>query len=179
MYKTLLPKVINGLWFQVVWFICVLFKQDGVLVTGLLLLVALIFMRLNTRILLAAALVTAGGCMIDTLLTQLGLFKFDESTCRSCIPLWLILLWGAFSLTLFSSLSYLQHRPAIAALAGAIAAPMSYFAAFKLGAVSFHYDATVTMGIISAIWIVFLPCCGQLIWRLTTKKEFQSVKNST
>lgn len=167
MSKSLLSKLINGLWFQAMWFTCVVWKQDGILLGGALLLLALLFMGLTAREFVAAMLITIGGCVIDSVLTGLGVFSFSNLSCRNCIPVWLVLLWAAFSLTLLSSLSYLQNRPGIAALAGAVAAPISYVAASKLSAVTFNQGALVTAMVLGLIWMMFLPACCQLIARMS------------
>ncbi len=170
MSKSLLPKLINGLWFQAVWFTCVVWKQDGILIGGTLLLLGLLFMRLSAREFVAATLITMGGCLIDSILTGIGMFTFDNLSCRSCIPVWLVLLWAAFSLTLLSSLSYLQNRPGIAALAGAVAAPISYVAASELGAVALNEGALGSSVVLGLIWMMFLPACCQLIARVSGKR---------
>ncbi|MCG8433892.1 MAG: DUF2878 domain-containing protein, partial [Gammaproteobacteria bacterium] len=72
-------------------------------------------------------------------------------------PLWILMLWAGFSLTLNHSLAWLQKHYFLAALFAAIASPLSYLAGEKLGAVTFTADIAVTATAVSVAWAAALP----------------------
>ena len=71
-------------------------------------------------------------------------------------PAWIIILWVGFSLTVNHSLKWLIAHPLLPALTGAIAAPITYFAGIKIGAVVYTEPViTVSIGLAIA-WGVAL-----------------------
>ena len=77
------------------------------------------------------------GTVVDALLTLGGLFIFNETETlvNYSNSMWLSLLWAAFAGTVYHSLTAFNGRMAVAALAGAIFAPLGYIAGAKFGAV--------------------------------------------
>ena len=98
------------------------------------------------------------GIGVDSFLKWQGVFLFDPEPQVFVIPLWLVGLWLGFAGTLRHGLNYFVKRPALAALAGAIFAPLTYFAAARLGAVSFPLPGATTVWIIGAVWAVMMVC---------------------
>ena len=84
------------------------------------------------------------GVSIDSLLTVLGVFQFGPTL--FFIPLWLVLLWAAFTTTLFLSLEIVGRSKWIAAICGALAFPFNYAVGERLGAVSFGSSDTSCAG---------------------------------
>jgi hypothetical protein len=68
----------------------------------------------------------------------------------------MVALWAAFATTLNVSLRPLHRRPGMAAMLGAVAAPLAYYAGGKLGAVEF-VDLGKAMLAIGAGWLVLTP----------------------
>ncbi len=82
------------------------------------------------------------GVIVDTLWVQLGYMDFTEKRPFSGLaPAWILFLWVGFALTVNHSLKWLQIHTLLPALVGAIAAPLTYFAGIKIGAV--EYTASV------------------------------------
>ena len=63
------------------------------------------------------------------------------------------------------SLKWLQRHWAVAALAGGLSGPLSFFAGERMGAVVFH-DTWIAVAAISAGWAVLLPAVVALARRV-------------
>ena len=145
-------QLVNMLGFQLCWFACVM----GGNLTGLVVVSAFMFWHCRIaerREWLLIAVVTVSGAALDTLWYQLGLMSFSADHQLAFIPPWLLLLWLAFSATLRHSLSFLFSRPLLMAVASAMAAPLSYFAGTRLGALSVSYEGLL---VISVSWALLM-----------------------
>lgn len=81
-------------------------------------------------------------------------------------PFWLVLLWALLGITLNHSLHWIYERPLIAAVSGAIAAPLSYLAGVKLSDAEWAGSLPQIVFIIAIIWIFLLPLHRVLFLRL-------------
>lgn len=82
-------------------------------------------------------------------------------------PVWIVALWMSFSLTLNHSLAYLKSHLGIAALLGAIGAPLAYWAAARTwGALSFVAPERTALAWLALIWALLTPAlCAFARWR--------------
>ena len=103
--------------------------------------------------------VAAIGIGADAMLHITGVYQFAGN---ALVPLWLCGLWLAFATTLTRSLAFLGKRPWLAAVAGAVALPLNYWAGQRLGAVTFGYSLPVTLVVISLTWGILLPALYRL-----------------
>jgi hypothetical protein len=150
----------NAIWFQSIWFATVLGQSAFLpLAVGLLLVHLLLTVDRRTEMLQMAA-VGGLGIVVDAVLSATGVYQFPDGV---LVPLWLMCLWFGFAAVLARSLAYLGTRPLFAALAGAIAFPLNYWAGQRLGAVEFAHSLTLTLPIIAACWVIALP----LMFRMT------------
>ncbi len=155
-------NLLNLLGFQLCWFACVV--GGDVWAAGAVGLFLLWHLRITDRQewWLIAGLGFA-GVALDTLWYQLGLMRFPD-TVTVLIPLWLMLLWLAFAATLRHSLGYLFQRPMLLGVVSLIAAPFSYFAGSKLGAIEL---SSLTLVVIGISWGVLMVISSLLYRRLT------------
>ena len=156
MPKFLLSKPFNVVAFNLTWLGCVVGRESywwafAPVVAGYLtLLVQYRIFRIRQFLMLFGL-----GVSIDSLLTVLGVFQFGPTL--FFIPLWLVLLWAAFTTTLFLSLEIVGRSKWIAAICGALAFPFNYAVGERLGAVSFGSSDTFALAALSAIWAIALP----------------------
>ena len=79
------------------------------------------------------AVAVASGVVIDGTLRALAAGcatpRRDPAFPPHGAPLWILCLWAAFALTLTRSLAWLMRRPWLAALLGALGAPLAYASA--------------------------------------------------
>ena len=130
-------NVINGVLFQGTWFACVLGGAQGLFWPGAAMVAAMIFSLANAPslrhdLLLALVLVPVGG-LLDTGWIMLGVLDYHSA---ALAPTWIILMWLAVALTINHSLAFFRDRPWLGAAAVLGAAPLSYLAGERFGAVT-------------------------------------------
>ncbi len=163
-------KAFNFLGFQMGWFACVLgaahgFAWAGPVVVGLLLVLHLRLQedaREELEIMAAAALL---GFFFDTSLAASGQVSYIGSLAGFVSPPWLISMWINFGLTLRTSLAWLEGRPGIAALAGAVSGPFSYVAGARLGAIELAQPYWVPLALLALGWGIALPLLVRFAFR--------------
>jgi hypothetical protein len=157
-------NVTNLLSFGIGWFACVVGAANGTPSYG----VAVAAMLLALNILVAEdalhearVIVTVGaiGFAIDTMLASTGILVFDPRTSNPSwlCPIWLVAIWMMFGSTLTASLAWLAARTAIASIVGAIAGPLSYIAAAKMGAIAIPASVAPRVATIALTWAVVFP----------------------
>jgi hypothetical protein len=155
--------LVNFLYFQVLWFGCILLGN-------VFLPVALVIFLIHTKesavgqndlfIMLCCGVI---GLIVDSILLNLNVFTFSHGqVTTNIIPPWLVAIWIAFGMTLNHSLNYFQNRPALAFVAGAFGGPLSYLAGAKLGAIAIPLGYLQTFIIFACIWapLFFLLAVG-------------------
>jgi Protein of unknown function (DUF2878) len=132
--------IVNFVAFQIGWFACVLGAAWGRPWTGTAIAAAVVALHLwrvarpaQELKLIAAAL--AIGLAWDSLLVNVRLVTFEFGfPLEYAAPQWILALWALFATTLNVSLRWLHGRWVVAALLGAAAGPLSYWAGMRLGA---------------------------------------------
>lgn len=132
----------------------------------------------NTRRTDAALLLAAVACgaVLDGAFAASGVLKYaasDPSLPRGGAPVWILMLWCAFALTLTRSLRWLVATPARAAVAGVVGGPLAYAAAARLGAVEFRSPAAVGTVLLAVGWGVALVGLTALSRRLARRDDSQ------
>ncbi len=105
-----------------------------------------------------ALLGVAAGIVVDGTLAAAGAVAYASASPALIAPLWILAMWVAFALTLNHSLAFLQARPAVAAVFGAIAAPLAYLGAERgFGAVAFSAPPWRPLSLLAIGWALALP----------------------
>ena len=170
-------KVINALFFQGVWFVTVLGAAYGILWPSLILLVAFCAWQAlpSVRVpgdlrLVAVALIL--GLIFDGSMDRSGLLLYVEPSVSTLLPpLWILQMWVGFALTLNHSLAWLLRNGWVAAIAGAVAGPLAYFSAERLGAVTWSGEAAWVSAVLAVGWGV----STWLLWFLSVKWRDQGL----
>ncbi len=103
------------------------------------------------------ALAAALGLTWESLLVVTGIVQYGAgSGIAGLAPYWIVAMWVLFATTINVGMRWLRKSLLLAAVAGAIGGPMSFFAGAKAGAVSFP-DTTLALFIIGVGWAVLLP----------------------
>jgi|GEM_PF-114014 len=150
----LLSKTFNFLFFNGMWLLCVLGRENWLWLSVTLILSYswLLLARTSlskTQLLLPALF----GIGIDSFMLMSGMFEFTSPF----LPLWLIMLWLVFASTLQQSLRWLGNRVMLTAILGAIAFPLNYSVGEKLGAVTFSAPYSQVIAVMASIWLLGLP----------------------
>lgn len=109
------------------------------------------------------AIASVVGFGQETLMFKFGLVTYPHHP--DGVPLWMLALWPLFATTLPVSLRALQSRPLIAALVGALFAPLAYSAGRAAGAIALP-DTPRSLAVLAAAWMVVLPALLEICRRL-------------
>ena len=135
-------KIINFIFFQLIWFVCIIGaatnETHSAVAFSLLIILFHLYLtkdkKNELKILLLASIL---GFLFDGFLLKNELVLYaNHGWSYSITPLWIIVLWMGFAITLNSSLSWLKKKIKLSVLLGAIGGPLAYLAGEKLNAVT-------------------------------------------
>jgi hypothetical protein len=163
---SLIKRVWNIISANIGWLACVFgaawgHHWLGWLVVGILFVIHIMAIeRHKIRLILSvAAAAIIIGFLTDTALIILGAVEPNRWLIPDpLMPFWDILIWANFSLTLNMSLRFLQKRPLISAVMGALCAPGTYYAAGRLGALNFSEPVLNNLLWVGVLWLFAMPC---------------------
>lgn len=151
---------VNLAGFQLAWWLCILMGNDALWVVIALLVLHLLGHRKPLAECLVVTSCAVLGFAVDTFLTRYGVFIFSSG--QGWPPLWLLLLWFAFSATLRQGLTWFSGRYRISALAGSLLGTLTYLAAGRLGAVSFGFAELEVAALLALVWLLLFPALLKL-----------------
>ena len=109
----------------------------------------------DARILLAAL---ACGLVIDGALAASGLLVYASPDPGLPAPLWIVLLWGAFAMTINHSMAWFASRRWLAAGFAALGGPLAYLGAGRgFDAVTFAQPEWLGLACLGLAWALALP----------------------
>ncbi len=99
------------------------------------------------------------GTGVDSLKAATGLISYRGGYpgIDWLCPLWITAMWALFATTANGALSWLKGRYLPAAVLGAIAGPLNYFAGARLGAIGLNLGPTVSFLLLALIWGGVIP----------------------
>jgi hypothetical protein len=154
--------LINFVAFEVGWFAVVIGAAHHHLRAGMAmaLLVVLLHLCMSQRplrelqLLLSVMLL---GAVWDSALAANHVINYSAGQMLpSLAPVWIIAVWALFATSLNVSLVFLRGRLWLAALFGAIGAPLSFLGGMRLGSLQFPHLATA-MVVLAIGWAVLMP----------------------
>lgn len=163
--KTLKATWMPAIYFvvgQAGWFACVLGAAHGAPVIGVIVVVILLAAHLlrvprpreECKFLAAAVII---GTTWDSALARFHLLGYSSGILiDGFAPDWIIALWALFGAQFNTTYHWLKVRPAVAALLGAVAGPLSFRAGASLGALQFLQPIPAALAL-AAGWAVILP----------------------
>jgi hypothetical protein len=154
---------------QIIWFLCVLGGNGGVLFALPLLVLNVLLSRYRQADLQMMGALLAVGVCIDGTLQATGFFSFRHEGMP--IPLWLVVIWLALAALPHHSLSWMKGRPLLSALFGALGGPLAYWAGVRLGAATFHLPLLPSLALLAAIWAALWVGVMYLAGRQVRKVE--------
>lgn len=153
----------NMLGYQVIWFVVTWSAGQGRAWIGMLACAVFIACQwlassvrsADARVLLAAL---ACGLVVDGVAAASGLLVYASPQPALPAPAWIVLLWGAFALTMNHSMAWFAALPWIAAAFAAIGGPLAYLGASRgFGAVAFPVPAWPALVYLGIAWACALP----------------------
>lgn len=163
--------ILNALIFQLGWFCCVLAGANLMPWLGTLAAMLIVAWHLTNatrpaRESLLILIVGMLGGLWDSLLVYTGLLQYPSGTLiAGTAPHWIVAMWLLFATTLNVSLRWLKRRLVLAALIGALAGPVAYFAGSKLGGVQIR-DLPLALTALALGWSFLMPLLMTLSNRL-------------
>ncbi|MCW8900067.1 MAG: DUF2878 domain-containing protein [Gammaproteobacteria bacterium] len=154
--------ILNIVLFQLGWFACVLSAASNQPMLGAIAAVIIISIHLfiskqykeELRIIAIAMVI---GLVWDSLIVSMGWITYQSGMVFSFLaPYWIVLMWALFATTLNFSMSWLKGKVLLAAIFGAVAGPLAYYAGVKLGAVEFN-NVMNSLISLSIGWAIFTP----------------------
>ncbi|MBS0437800.1 MAG: DUF2878 domain-containing protein [Proteobacteria bacterium] len=155
---------INIVFYQATWFAAVAGAARGWWWAGPLMLAVFAAWQLwvsnerraDLQLMACAAI---AGFAIDTACVHGGMFAYSSPVpSPHFAPIWIVALWMSFALTLNHSLAYLKSHLLLAAILGAIGAPLAYWAAARgWNALSFAAQPAIALGVLAIAWAVLAP----------------------
>ncbi|MCF6452340.1 DUF2878 domain-containing protein [Vibrio sp. MMG022] len=145
---------IASTWFQLCWFAAVLGTYQWQWLTLVLTLLTLVYCwRVEPFTLKSVAIVVFMGLVLDTLNKQLSVLLFPTVW----LPMWLVCLWVLFSWYAYQLQSILYRFPKnYVSVVGGIGGTASYFAGYKLQAVEFGFNTSITLAILFVEWCLVM-----------------------
>lgn len=170
--------LINVAGFNAVWFSSVLGAANGMPWLGPLAFVPFCALTLiqgrKAAADVTAMLVCAGvGLILDSSYVWMGLVSYASPwPSAQVLPIWLLTMWLNFAITMNHSLAWLSPRPWLAALFGGFGGATSYYAGFRLGALTFEAPPLLVVTVIGIAWAIALPLLYR--WTRTTRVAFST-----
>lgn len=157
---------INLVTFQAAWFLGVIFHDLAMVPMALLLCLHFYFTPERKADLAVLLAVLPLGLVIDGGLIFSGTVDFAGGW---AFPVWLILLWGHFCLSLNHGLRWLWSLPkGVIVLFGVVGGPMTYWGGAKLGAAVVSEPA-IAFAAMAVAWGVIMFYAAWLVPRLNIK----------
>ena len=158
-----MKALLDFLAFQALWFACVLGVARGHEWAGPMCVLgwcAWHVARSPRRLREARALieVTLLGTLADTLISRAGWLHYAGTPIAGFLaPLWIAALWAAFASTFDTTFAWVAKDLRLAALLGALAAPLSYLGGERLGALEVGTPRLLSLACVGALWALALP----------------------
>jgi hypothetical protein len=152
---------LNFVGYQLVWFVAVLGAgaghwQPALWAGATFAALQLWFSRMRQGDLRLVAVALALGLLIDGLLARSAWLHYAVASPAlppGGAPLWILVLWVSFALTLNHSLQWLAAHRSWAILLGVIGGPLAYLGAARLsGAVTFGTPAWPALAVLAVGW---------------------------
>lgn len=97
------------------------------------------------------------GFIFESILLYLGFLEYKSMMNSSVIPIWVIILWAGYSLTVFHSFQYIKGRYFLSLIIGALFAPLIHISGAKTGAVVLNYSIATSYFVLMFMWSIALP----------------------
>ncbi|MDC0182594.1 DUF2878 domain-containing protein [Nitrosomonadales bacterium] len=154
-------KIFNFILFQLGWFILILGAAMNETFTAVILSLSLLAVHLliidqklnEIKLILIAGFI---GFLFDGIIQYYKLIIYNSPGWEFPLtPIWIIILWMFFAITLNHSLVWLRNRMILSSIFGAIGGPLAYLAGEKLGAIIITQQLSLLL--LSIGWALITP----------------------
>lgn len=155
-------KIYDLIGFKICWILCAFCTQWGQpylgpIITLLFILIHLIIVNFALIDLKIITLSIICGLIIDSTFSIFGLIGYQGGILANynLAPLWILSMWGGFSLTMLYTLDSIRHKYFLSGLLGFIGGPLSYSAGVNIG--SLTINTPITYLLLSICWGLIIP----------------------
>ena len=155
-------KIYDLIGFKICWILCAFCTQWdqpylGPIITLLFILIHLIVVNFALIDLKIITLSIICGLIIDSTFSIFGLIGYQGGILANynLAPLWILSMWGGFSLTMLYTLDSIRHKYFLSGLLGFIGGPLSYSAGVNIG--SLTINKPITYLLLSICWGLIIP----------------------
>ena len=155
-------KIYDLIGFKICWILCAFCTQWdqpylGPIITLLFILIHLIIVNFALIDLKIITLSIICGLIIDSTFSIFGLIGYQGGILANynLAPLWILSMWGGFSLTMLYTLDSIRHKYFLSGLLGFIGGPLSYSAGVNIG--SLTINKPITYLLLSICWGLIIP----------------------
>lgn len=160
-----MKNALNFLLFQIGWFATVLSvanQLELLAAVSVLTIIAIHLLLIDDKFNEIYLVIAAGlaGFIIDSVLIANDVFATSGVIAlEEMAPLWLIMLWMLFSITINHSLGWLRKSYWLAGVLGFIFAPFAYYVGQKFEVLTFSgsYTTGTVLAIIGVTWAIATP----------------------
>ncbi len=166
-----LTVLLNFVFFQMLWFSCVVGAGAygmAWLALGSLVPISVLtwFSPTRTADIVVATVALAAGLVIDNLWVTFDILSYPQNTFA---PYWIAVLWVGLGLTVNHSMALFRDHTLIGSLIVGVAAPVTYLAGERFGAVTVN-DIYLTPFISIAWFVVFYALSKFSLWMVDSDK---------
>lgn len=167
-----MKTLLNLILFQLTWVAAVGGAGMGLWWPGLLMLA--IFAAWHVRStahwrtdLQLALIVSAVGFGVDSALLQAGVLRYATPLpWTELAPIWIVVLWAGFALTLNHSMAFLHGRPLWAVLFGLLGGPLAYWVAANVWNAAELSEQRQSLLVLGLVWALLTPAAMSLAAQL-------------
>ncbi|RUO31685.1 hypothetical protein CWE12_01425 [Aliidiomarina sedimenti] len=164
-----LTRLVHFFLFDLIWFLAVWGREQWLWLTiGLVVVLYLSAWRYLWARRRTLALYIVLGLAAEYLVVQAGIISF---TGTDHLPWWLVVLWFGFAAMAMVVFTWLRERYVLAAIAGLVFGPVTYFAGVGLGAAQLEVDAFWVGVTYSLVWALLMMVLVYLLARDTDKEQ--------
>ncbi|MCB1607225.1 MAG: DUF2878 domain-containing protein [Xanthomonadales bacterium] len=110
-----------------------------------------------------AGVLSVIGFAADSALLQAGVLQYATAVPSVHVaPIWIVVLWAGFALTLNHSMKFLHGKPIWAALFGLLGGPLAYWVAANVWHAASFGDARTSLIALGLVWAVLTPAAMAL-----------------
>lgn len=150
--------VINGVLFQLVWFLSIFLKLEMAVVALFFMLLHVISKLINKHGVFISVLAFCMGVTMDAVLHYSGVYEFpiQHELDYFYLPSWLLMIWVGFSLALPYSLHWMFKNRLLFIGLMSVLAPVSYLAGREFGMIEFTNGQLIYVVLAWSIWSFLL-----------------------
>ena len=118
--------------------------------------------------LILAAFLSVIGFAADTALLHAGVLSYATPVpWIQAAPVWIVVLWAGFALTLNHSMGFLHGRPMWAAVFGLLGGPLAYWVADNVwDAATLSSNTAYALIALGVVWAILTPAAMALAFHL-------------